>query len=174
MLCCAGIHTSPCSPLAIVLRAPALMHARAHPCTPMQVLYDEDLAEEDLIMAWHGKRDAGAVIGVPREAGDEVSPRGSSRGAAEAHGCAWAGAAGAHGCAWAGAAGAHGCAWACGWETRGGSCGVVVWGLVFYYFRDLTVGKGFTHVCVVQVRAAAQPFITWLEEAEDDEESDED
>ena len=38
----------------------------------LKVLYDEDLADEGLIMAWYRKKDAGAVLGVSNEDGEKV------------------------------------------------------------------------------------------------------
>lgn len=38
----------------------------------LKAMYDEDLVEEDLIVAWYNKKDAGAVLGVSSEAGAAV------------------------------------------------------------------------------------------------------
>ena len=37
-----------------------------------KVLYDEDIAEEQLIMAWYNKKTAGGVLNVPEEAAEAV------------------------------------------------------------------------------------------------------
>jgi translation initiation factor 5 len=38
----------------------------------LKAMYDADLAEEDLIVAWYGKKDAAAVLGVPADAATAV------------------------------------------------------------------------------------------------------
>lgn len=38
----------------------------------LKELYDEDMAEEDIIIAWHGKQDAAKLLGVPAESAAAV------------------------------------------------------------------------------------------------------
>jgi translation initiation factor 5 len=38
----------------------------------LKVLYDEDLAEEEVVLAWAGKEDAGAILGLSGEAAAPV------------------------------------------------------------------------------------------------------